>query len=89
MLSVSSPLNLSFIRVPLNLAQQYIKWRAKQGIAKSDNRQAYIRYRIRIDGYEGIKNYQGLNAFNFRGKLMRLDVFADDEMMLPLYNQVF
>jgi hypothetical protein len=88
-LSLSSPLNLSFIRVPLNLAQQYIEWRVKQGIAKSDNRQAFIRYRIRIDGYDGIRNYQGLNAFNFRGKLMRLDVFADEEMMLPLYNQVF
>lgn len=88
-LTISSPLNLSFIRVPLNLAQQYIEWRIKQGISKDNDRQAYIRYRVRIDGYEGIKSYQSINAFNFTGKLMRLDVFADDEMMLPLYNQVF
>lgn len=88
-LTLSSPLTLTFIRVPQKLAQQYIDWRAKSGIGTTDNRQAFIRYRIRIDGYEGIKKYDAINAFNFNGKLMRLDVFADQEMMLPLYNQVF
>ena len=89
-LSVSSPLNLSFIRVPHNLAQKYIEWRAKQGNLDETRRQAYIRYRIRIDGYDGIKQFaSGVNAFNFHGKLMRLDVFADKDLMLPLYNQVF
>lgn len=89
-LSISSPLNLSFIRVPLNLAQQYIEWRSKQGNLNEVKRQAYIRYRIRIDDYDGIKQYSaGVNAFNFQGKLMRLDVFADKDLMLPLYNQVF
>lgn len=89
-LSVTSPLNLSFIRVPLPLAQKYIEWRGRQGISTQDNRQAFIRYRIRIDDYDGIRSFgSGMKAFGFRGKLLRLDVFADQEMLLPLYNQVF
>ena len=89
-LSLVSPLNLSFIRVPLPLAQKYIEWRNRQGMFNEDNRQAYIRYRIRIDGYEGNKSYKSSDdSFNFRGKLLRLDVFADTDMLLPLYNQVF
>lgn len=87
--TINSPLNLTFIRVPLSLAEKYIDWRSKQGVADEGKRQAYIRYRIRIDGYDGTKAYADLNAFNFSGKLMRLDVFADKELMLPLYNQVF
>lgn len=89
-LTIPNPLNLAFIRVPLNLAQKYVEWRSKQGHLQDKERQAYIRYRIRIDGYDGIKKYSsGVNAFNFNGKLMRLDVFADKELLLPLYNQVF
>lgn len=89
--TINSPLNLTFIRIPLDLAQQYIEWRATQKIAEDgEKRQAYIRYRIRIDGYEGVKSFSaGLNAFNFTGKLLRIDVFADKELLLPLYNQVF
>lgn len=88
--SISSPLNLSFIRVPQKLAQKYIEWRAKQENIDNMKRQAYIRYRIRIDQYDGIKDYEsGTKAFNFQGKLMRLDVFADKDLMLPLYNQLF
>jgi Domain of unknown function (DUF4852) len=89
-LTISSPLNLTFIRVPINLAQKYIEWRDRQGIITDKDRQAYIRYRIRVDGYDGIKMFSlGVNAFGFNGKLLRLDVFADREMLLPLYNQVF
>ncbi len=89
-LNISSPLNLSFIRVPLPLAEKYIEWRTNQKNIDDTKRQAYIRYRIRIDAYDGIKGFSGgLEAFNFRGKLMRLDVFADKELLLPLYNQVF
>jgi len=88
-LSLSSPLNLSFIRVPLKLAQKYIEWRNKQGNYDDEKRQAYIRYRIRVDAYEGMKAFTGMKSFNFKGKLMRIDVFADEEMLLPLYNQVF
>jgi hypothetical protein len=89
-ISISSPLNLSFIRVPIQLAQKYVEWRSKQGIFEDTKRQAFVRYRIRIDGYQGVKSYSaGVNAFNFNGKLMRLDVFADKELLLPLYNQVF
>jgi len=88
--SLLSPLNLAFIRVPLPLAEKYIEWRSKQQDIEEGKRQAYIRYRIRIDGYDGIKSYSlGLDAFNFNGKLMRLDVFADKELLLPLYSQVF
>ena len=89
-LMLNSPLNMSFIRVPTPLAQKYVEWRNRNGLYNDDKRQAYIRYRIRIDGYEGIKMFaMGLNSFAFRGKLMRIDVFADQEMLLPLYNQVF
>lgn len=88
--TISSPLNLPFIRVPLNLAEKYIEWRSKQKDLDETKRQAFIRYRIRIDGYDGIKQFSaGLSAFGYHGKLMRLDVFADKDLMLPLYNQVF
>lgn len=89
-ITILSPLNLSFIRVPLPLAEKYIEWRSKQGNLDDAKRQAYIRYRIRIDSYEGVKAFaNGLNAFGYHGKLVRLDVFADKDLLLPLYNQVF
>lgn len=88
-LTVDSPMNFSFVRVPLKLAQKYVEWRAKQGLGDADNRQAYIRYRIRVDDYNGIRTFEGFNAFNFSGRLLRIDVFADQDLLLPLYNQLF
>ena len=88
-LTIKSPITLSFIRVPLNLAQRYIDWRAEQGLYDDDKRLAYIRYRFRVDGYNEIKLYNGIKSFNFKGKMMRLDVFADQGMFLPLYSQPY
>jgi hypothetical protein len=88
-LSIDSPFTITFVRVSPDLAQQYVEWRIKNGLSIGDERQAFIRYRIRIDEYLGMKDHESREAFNFKGKLQRIDVFADEELLLPLYNQFF
>lgn len=88
-LSIKSPITLTFVHVGEKLSQKYIEWLKEKSIKTNESRVAYIRYRLRVDGYEGIRHIQGVNSFMFRGKILRLDVFADKEMLLPLYNQLF
>jgi hypothetical protein len=87
--NIISPLSLTFIRVSKELAEEYVAWRNKQGLSKSPVRQAYIRYRVRVDNYAGMQKVANGNAFIFNGRLMQVDVFADKEMLMPLYNQLF
>lgn len=87
--NIISPLSLTFVRVPKNIAEEYIAWRAKQGLTNADKRQAYIKYRVRIDGLNGKQKVAGGNSFIFSGRLMQVDVFADKEMLMPIYNQLF
>lgn len=87
--NILSPLSLTFIRVPKNLAMEYINWRNDQGFSENEARQAYVRFRVRVDGFVGIEPVEGTPSYVFYGKLLELDVFADKEMMMPLYNQMF
>lgn len=88
-LEIDSPFTLSFIRVPTKLAQTYVEWNNANGTSSGYNRKAFIRYRIRIDGFQGVQTVTAGDLLTFTGKLLMVDVFADPEMMLPLYNQVF
>lgn len=87
--NIISPLSLTFIRVPKDLAQHYIEWRSQRGLANGDSRQAYIKYRVRVDRFVKIDKINGSLSYVFEGRLMQIDVFADEEMMMPLYNQLF
>lgn len=87
--NIISPLSLTFVRVPKDLAEQYIAWRSSQGLKTASDRQAFIRYRLRIDRAVGISKAIGGGTYTFDGRLMRIDVFADKDMMMPLYNQLF
>lgn len=89
MVNILSPLSLTFIRVPKDLAMEYIGWRNDQGFSESEARQAYVRFRVRVDGFVGIETVLSSPSYVFYGKLLELDVFADKEMMMPLYNQMF
>ncbi len=87
--NIISPLSLTFIRVPKDVAEAYVNWRSTQGFVGDAARQAYIRYRVRIDNAVGISGVDRVHSYVFNGRLMRIDVFADKEMMMPLYNQIF
>lgn len=89
LLNIISPLSLTFIRVPKELAEEYIEWRGKEGVEKGYGRQAFIRFRVRVDSYGGMHPSSGGNEFIFNGRLMQIDVFADMDMLMPLYNQIF
>ncbi len=88
-LNLISPLSFTFVRVPKKVAEQYISWRAEQGYSDGNERLAYIRYRVRVDSLVGKRKVEGGNSYIFNGRLMQIDVFADKEMLMPLYNQLF
>ncbi len=88
-LNIISPLSLTFVRVPKELAERYIAWRAEQGLTNGNDRQAYIRYRVRIDTLDGKEKISGGYTYIFSGRLMQIDVFADKDLLMPLYNQLF
>jgi hypothetical protein len=87
--NIISPLSLTFIRVKKELAAQYLDWRTDQGLENGDIRTAYIRFRVRLDDYLNIKTMGNLTAYSFSGRLMQIDVYADPELFMPLYNQLF
>ena len=88
-LNLISPLSLTFVRMPKKQAEDYIAWRASAGLVNQKEREAYIRYRVRVDELDSVRKVAGKNSLVFNGRLMQIDVFADAELMVPLYNQLF
>ncbi len=87
---LKNPINIDFIRVPHSLAKEYIKFlEDKQGQLKAD-KVVYFRYRIRIDRFTKYEALQNIgDALIFTGKVLQIDVYADQEMFLPLFSQKF
>lgn len=88
---LNSPLSLEFIRVPEEVAKEYVNYLEANFKGGAANRNAYIRYRIEIEGFLKLNRSKGISAgyFMFTGDLKRIDVYADKDMMLPLYTQEF
>lgn len=88
-LNLKTPFNLSFVRVPEVLAKEYLKIVEEINIKPSEGRPAYIRFRIRVDQFLSEESIDQGNFANFSGALEKVEVFADRELLLPLYTQVF
>lgn len=88
-LNLKAPFNLSFVRVPEALAKEYLKMVEDIVIRPSEGRPAFIRFRIRLDQFLSEEDRDHGHFANFLGDLEKIEVFADSELLLPLYSQNF
>lgn len=83
------PLNVYFIPATHELAKAYLDFVAKQ-TAKNADKFAYVRYRLRVDGFSRFKNVTSIGEVAvFKGKLLQMDIFADSDFFLPLFSQKY
>lgn len=88
-LNVKTPFNLTFVRVPEVLAKEYLKMVEGIALKPYEGRPAFIRFRIRVDQFLNEESIDQGNFANFSGALEKIEVFADRELLLPLYTQSF
>jgi hypothetical protein len=88
-LNLRTPFNLSFVRVPEVLAKEYLKMVENIAIKPGEGRPAFIRFRIRVDQFLNEESLDHGSFANFSGALDKIEVFADRELLLPLYTQSF
>lgn len=88
-LNLKTPFNLSFVRVPEVLAKEYLKMVENIAVRAYEGRPAFIRFRIRVDQFLNEESIDQGNFANFSGALEKIEVFADRELLLPLYTQSF
>ncbi len=87
---LKNPINIDFIRVPHALAKEYIRFLEEKHGRLIANKEVFFRYRIRIDRFSNYESLRNLgDALVFSGKVMQIDVYADQEMFLPLFSQKF
>lgn len=89
-LKLSSPFSLSLVRVPEDVAKKYVE-RVANKIDQHgrDMRQAYVRFRVRIDSFTGVKQLGQDFMYSFKGKLDEASVFVDKDLTQLLYQQVY
>ncbi|MEK7801362.1 MAG: DUF4852 domain-containing protein [Pseudomonadota bacterium] len=88
-LSIPSPFALSFLHVPEDIAKEYVSFLSSQKNLRSEERPAFMRFQIEISRLLRMDTIGNTPYFVFRGKLIRIDAFADKELLLPLYTQKF
>lgn len=87
-LKLASPFSLTLLRVSEEAAKQYVQRVAnKTDRYGHEMRQAYARFRVRVDAFSGIKPIGQDAMYMFQGKLIQLDVFEDRNMTSLLYSQ--
>ncbi|MFA7276055.1 MAG: DUF4852 domain-containing protein [Pseudobdellovibrionaceae bacterium] len=86
-LKTKSPLTLSFIRVSKAVAGAYLDRLQVEGI---NGRPVYLRLRFVVSDLEGVKGEDDRDMIvSVRGRVERVDAFADQELMLPIFGQDF
>ncbi|MBE2192139.1 MAG: DUF4852 domain-containing protein [Alphaproteobacteria bacterium] len=87
---LKSPINLDFIRVPHDLAKEYIRFLEDKDGQLSEKKEVFFRYRIRIDRFMQVEQMQSIgSALIFSGQILQIDIYADREMFLPLFSQQY
>ncbi|MDD3021389.1 MAG: DUF4852 domain-containing protein [Alphaproteobacteria bacterium] len=87
---LKNPLNIDFIRVPHALAKEYIRFLEERHGHLVEDKEVYLRYRLRIDRFLQVESLPNIgDSLVFSGKVMQIDVYADQEMFLPLFSQKF
>lgn len=88
--NLRNPINIDFIRVNHQLAKEYLQFFQDRYGSLNGNKQVYFRYRIRIDRYVKFDPDSSAGpALIFEGKVLQIDIFADQEMFLPLFSQSY
>ncbi len=89
-LKIKSPFSLPFMRVPEEVAQQYISLLSKNNVdVQRAGRPAYLRFRFGVSNYSGTTIYSREPFFFFKGRLISVELFADKDLTLPMYAQYF
>ena len=89
-LKLLSPLSLSLVRVPEDAAKRYVEKVAN--IVDShgrEMRQAYVRFRIRVDSFSGIAPIGQDVMYMFKGRIEQASVFEDRDLTRILYEQTY
>lgn len=87
MMTMKKPFQLSFVRVNEEIAKEYLKMLEEKNVDVTNGRPAYVRFRIRLESYQGIDYFGQATYGNFGGVLETVEVFADREMMFKIYEQ--
>jgi hypothetical protein len=88
-LTTKQPFNLTFIRVPEELAKEYLRMLEGKKVDTRHNRPAYVFFRVRLDQFLETGEESNIYFTNYGGEIEKIEVFADRAMMYPLYEQSF
>lgn len=87
-----TPINMNFIRVPNDVAQEYLRLvsNEKKDVSRDQTKTVYFRYRVAIDRFSNFEALQNIgDVLIFSGRLIQVDVFADQDLFLPLFSQTY
>ncbi|MDY0028448.1 MAG: DUF4852 domain-containing protein [Pseudobdellovibrionaceae bacterium] len=88
--NLRNPINIDFIRVNHQLAKEYLQFFEDRYGSLNGEKQVFFRYRIRLDRFLRYDPYSNAGqALIFEGKVLQIDIFADQEMFLPLFSQTY
>jgi len=88
--TLKNPINIDFIRVPHTLAKEYLQFFEDRYGTLDGTKNVYFKYRIRIDRYSRFDPGSTAGPANiFEGKILNIDIYADQEMFLLLYQQAY
>lgn len=90
-LKLKNTINISYIRASDKIAKAYLDFvQENRGALTQDKKIMYVRYRVRVDRYVGPESLPSIGrAQMFSGKLLQLDVFADQQLLLPIFSQKY
>lgn len=90
-LKLKNTVNIGYIRASDKVAKAYLDYvQQSRGVMGLDKKVMFIRYRVRVDRYIGPESLPSIGrAQMFTGKLLQLDVFADQQLLLPIFSQKY
>jgi hypothetical protein len=86
-LSFEKPFELSFIPVPQEIAEQYVRFLDQNKSSQRDGRQAFLRIRFLAERWQPLLKDGSDEFIHMYGSLVSLDVFADKDLTLPLFSK--
>lgn len=90
-LKLKNTINISYIRASDKVAKAYLQFvQENSGSLNQEKKIMYVRYRVRVDRYIGPETLPSIGrAQMFSGKVLQLDVFADQQLLLPIFSQKY
>lgn len=90
-LKLKNTINIGYIRASDKVAKAYLQYvQDNSGALNQEKKIMYVRYRVRVDRYIGPETLPSIGrAQMFSGKVLQLDVFADQQLLLPIFSQKY